>query len=234
MLVPEVFSRMTPAERSAENLIAEGCLERIADLEHHGRTVPASRLGYRITQAFARKYFGRIFLHPHVVFTDEMLRPELQDADVFVQSVEVIAETHRRVAQSYLDDGTIELAIPPLRALLEIMANGRSADGLDLDSPQFRALFTRDSVLASDWYAERLDAKQAAAVARATDGLERLRYFASIPTNAEPTQRLDLPGRIAAAEAELARISSPDYRAGLIGTVGRQPLAPEVRPHSAP
>ncbi len=39
----------------------------------------ASRLGYRMTAAIARKYFGRIFLHPHVVFTEEMLRPELQD-----------------------------------------------------------------------------------------------------------------------------------------------------------
>ena len=79
MLVPEVFSRMTPQERSAKDLIAEGCLERIEDFEHDGHLVRASRLGYRMTQKFARKYFGRIFLHPHVVFTPEMLRPELQD-----------------------------------------------------------------------------------------------------------------------------------------------------------
>jgi hypothetical protein len=32
-------------------------------------------------------YFGRIFLHPDTVFTPEMLRPELQDADIFADSV---------------------------------------------------------------------------------------------------------------------------------------------------
>jgi len=224
MLVPEVFSRMSPRERRAENLVAEGCLERVGDFEHDGRPVLASRLGYRMTQAFARKYFGRIFLHPHVVFTDEMLRPELQDLGVFAESMHVMVETHRRVAQAYFDDGTIDLAVPPLRALLEIMATGLTADGLDLDHPDFRALFSRESVLASQWYADRLDAKQRGAVARAQDGLERLRFFASLPGNAETVARLDIAGRIVAAEAELARFSSEEYRSGLVGTLGQQPL----------
>ncbi len=224
MLVPEVFSRMSPAERRAENLIAEGCLERVADFEHEGRPVLASRLGYRMTQAFARKYFGRIFLHPHVVFTDEMLRPELQDLDIFAESMDVMVQTHRRVAQAYFDDGTIDLAVPPLRALLEIMATGTTEDGHDLDSPEIRSLFTYESVVNSPWYAERLDAKQRGAVARARAGLERLEFFASVPENGETIQRLDLASRITAAEAELARFSSPAYRAALVGTLGQQPL----------
>ena len=107
MLIPEVFSRMTDDERSAANLIAEGCLERVEDTEIDGRPVRASRLGYRMTQKFARKYFGRIFLHPHVVFTADMLRPELQDEGIYADSLDIIVETHRRVAQSYFDDGTI-------------------------------------------------------------------------------------------------------------------------------
>ena len=224
MLVPEVFSRMNPAERRAENLAAEGCLERVADFEHNGRPVLASRLGYRMTQAFARKYFGRIFLHPHVVFTDEMLRPELQDLDVFAESMDVMVETHRRVAQAYFDDGTIDLAVPPLRALLEIMAKGVTASGQDLDSPEVRELFSYESVVNSPWYADRLDAKQRGAITRAEAGLERLRFFASVPENAETVQRLDIASRIVAAEAELARFSSPDYRTALVGTLGQQPL----------
>ena len=79
LLVPELFARMTPEERDARNLIAEGALEKIDDVEHEGQRVPASRLGYRMTERMATKYFGRIFLHPDVVFTPEMLRPELQD-----------------------------------------------------------------------------------------------------------------------------------------------------------
>ncbi len=224
MLVPEVFSRMTPTERTAANLIAEGALERIEDFERDGERVLASRLGYRMTQQFARKYFGRIFLHPHVVFTSAMLRPEEQDAAVFAESVATIVATHQRVAQAYFDDGTIELAIPPLKALLEIMAHGASAEGWTLESPEFRALFSRESILASDWYAARLDAKQAAAAGRADAGLKALEKFISTPGNEEPSERLDVPGRIEAAQAEYAKFSSPEYRAGIIGTVGRQPL----------
>ena len=224
MLIPEVFSRMTDDERSAANLIAEGCLERVEDTEIDGRPVRASRLGYRMTQKFARKYFGRIFLHPHVVFTADMLRPELQDEGIYADSLDIIVETHRRVAQSYFDDGTIELAIPPLRALLEIMANGTTADGHDLDSAEVRGLFDRDTVLNSDWYAERLDSKRQWAQNRAQAVVDRLEGFAGVPENAEASERLDVPSRLTAARAELDRFGSDDYRAALVGTLGRQPL----------
>jgi hypothetical protein len=75
LLVPEVFARMSASERSAKSLIAEGCKERLADFEHRGSPVLASRLGYRVTSRFVHGYFGRVFTHPHAVFTDEMLRP---------------------------------------------------------------------------------------------------------------------------------------------------------------
>ena len=149
LLVPELFARMTPQERDARNLIAEGALEKIADVDHAGQRVPASRLGYRMTERMATKYFGRIFLHPDVVFTPEMLRPELQDMAVFAESIATIAMTHERVARAYVKDGTISLAIPPLRALLEVMADGSTSEGWQLDSPEFREMFTRESVLAS-------------------------------------------------------------------------------------
>jgi hypothetical protein len=224
MLIPELFSRMSPQERDARTLIAEGALERIADFTHEGRTVEASRLGFRITEKFATKYFGRIFLHPHMVLTPEMLRPELQDVGVFAASVDTIVATHERVARAYFDDGTISLAIPPLRALLEIMANGASAEGWKLDSPEFREMFTRESVLASDWYAARLDAKQAAAIARADAGLAAIQKFVTTPGNEEPTARLGMPARVAAAQAEAGRLSGPTFREQLVGTVGSTPL----------
>ena len=223
MLVPELFSRMTPVERAASSLVAEGCLEKLEDFEYEGRTVHASRLGYRMTRRFATKYFGRIFLHPHAVFTEEMLKPELQDPAIFAESMDVTVATHKRVAQAYFDDGTISLAVPPLRALLEIMAHGSSSEGWDYTSPEFRVQFTRESVLAADWYQERLDAKQAAATARAEAGLAAIEKFVATPGNEEPSQRLDMAARIEAAKAELDRFSSPEYRAGIIGTVGAQP-----------
>ncbi|HOB04333.1 MAG TPA: hypothetical protein PKM36_03550 [Propionibacteriaceae bacterium] len=223
LLVPELFSRMTVRERDVRNLMAEGSLEKVEDFEHEGRTVPASRLGYRITQHFTNAYFGRILMHPHVVFTHEMLQPELQDLQVYVDSIDTIVTTHERVAKAYFEDGTVALAVPPLRALLEIMAYGETADGRTIDDPAVRELFTRESVLASDWYEARLVAKQEGAVRRATNGLAAIEKFVDTPGNEEPSERLNMPERIEFARSELERVSSPDYLAALRGTLGLQP-----------
>lgn len=224
LLVPEVFARMSPEERSAENLLALGALERVADFEHRGQTVLASRLGYRMTARFATIYFGRIFLHPHSVFTEEMLRPELQDMDVFAESMANIVATHQRVAECYFNDGTIALACPPLRALLEIMAYGKTAEGFGLDAPQVRAQFTRESVLNSDWYAARLDAKQKGDEDRLKQAVASLYDFIDAADNGEVVNRLGLIARRTQVQAERVRVGGADYRAGLVGTLGVQPL----------
>ena len=223
LLVPEIFSRMEVDERDARTLIEGGYLERIEDFEYEGRTVQASRLGYRMNDAFASTYFGRIFLHPDVIFTEEMLRPELQDPAVFADSVDIIVKTHQVVAQHYVNDGSIAWAVPPLRALLEIMIDGRSAEGWTLSSPEFRALFERENILASDWYAARLDAKVTCDVKRAEASVAALTKFVTTEGNDEPTARLDVPGRLEAAKGRVERFSSPGYRASLVGTLGLQP-----------
>ena len=222
MLVPELFSHMKPAERDARTLIEQGFLDKLEDFEFNGRTVHASRLGYRMNDRLATTYFGRIFLHPDVVFTDEMLRPELQDEQIYADSLDVIVQTHQRVAQLYIDDGTISEAVPPLRGLLEIMATGSTSEGWTLDSPEFRALFTRESVLASDWYAARLDAKQAEDLRLAHEGIERLREYIDRPDAVSTAERIGLPQRLADLEETAQRIASEEYRASLVGTVGRQ------------
>ena len=222
MLVPELFSHMKPAERDARTLIEQGFLDKLEDFEFNGRTVRASRLGYRMNDRLATTYFGRIFLHPDVVFTDEMLRPELQDEQIYADSIDVIVQTHQRVAQLYIDDGTISEAVPPLRGLLEIMATGSTSEGWTLDSPEFRALFTRESMLASDWYAARLDAKQAEDLRLAHEGIERLREYIDRPDAVSTAERIGLPQRLADLEETAQRIASDEYRASLVGTVGRQ------------
>ncbi len=109
-----------------------------------------SRLGYRITARFARTYFGRVFNHPHVIFTDAMLRPETQDLDSFADGMENIVTTQRTVAQRYFNDGSINSACPPLKALLHIMAEG-TWENRSLNDPELRRLFSRESLLESDW-----------------------------------------------------------------------------------
>ncbi|MFT5109093.1 MAG: hypothetical protein ACI9UA_004740, partial [Pseudoalteromonas tetraodonis] len=111
LIVPEVWSRMHIAERNPEKMIAEGLLEdcsKIAGVEEVGR------LGYRVTERFVIRYFGRVFADPASLFTEEMLRPELQDMDSFKDGVANIVETQRRIAENYFTDGSIEDACPPL------------------------------------------------------------------------------------------------------------------------
>lgn len=222
LLVPEIFCRMSPAERDAKTLIEGGYLEKLEDYDKDGELILASRLGYRMTEKFMRAYFGRIFLHPDTVFTPEMLRPELQDADIFADSVRTISTTHARVAKAYFDDGTVSLAVPPIRALLEIMVNGVCSEGWTLDDPELREMFTRESVLVSDWYAERIDAKQAEAVRRAERGIAHLEQFMADPRNASACEEIDVQARLDQVRKFHDRAVTAEYRQQLVGTLGRQ------------
>ena len=104
-------------------------------------------------------FFGRIYNHPHAIFGEEMLRQELQDMKIFLDGIDNIVSTQKRVAQLYFDDGSVERACPPIKALLHVMRHDHW-DGKDLADPELRELFTLESLLASDWYATHLKAKQ--------------------------------------------------------------------------
>ena len=223
LLIPEIFSRMSVEERNARNLVKRGFLEKIEDFEYEGRTIHASRLGYRMNRAFASTFFGRIFLHPDIVFTEEMLRPELQDKAIFADSVDVIVTTHKVVAEHYRADGSLEWAVPPLRALLEIMIDGVSREGWNLASPEFRAQFERENILNSAWYSERLDAKAARDARQAQEAIEALSRFYKGENNEEVIERLGLDERLAAARAWLEEVTSQAYRDHLVGSLGLQP-----------
>ena len=95
----------------------------------------ASRLGYRITAKFVRTFFGRRLRQPRRVFAEDILRPETQDLEAFVDGVDNITEAQQRVAPQYFEDGSIEDACPPLRALLHIMAHGHF-EGSDAQRPR--------------------------------------------------------------------------------------------------
>ena len=67
---------------------------------------------------------GRIFGNPSILFDETMLKPELQGMEDFIDGMKNMVETHRRVALLYFEDGSIDLACPPLRAILHYMAHG--------------------------------------------------------------------------------------------------------------
>jgi hypothetical protein len=218
LLVPELWCRMTPQERQPEFLIKHGHLERCTDFTHAGRTYPASRLGWRITERFVQTFCGRVLGDPGSVFEPDMLRPELQDPAVYADSIENIVTAMRSAAEHYFADGSVAHAVPPLRALLHLMRDG-TWDGCTVDDPGFRALFDREKVFASDWYQARLKAQQT------VDTLlweKHARYLESFLARHAGTG-LPLSDRAAVARKTLAAIRDPAYLQSLTGTIGADP-----------
>ncbi|HTQ32083.1 MAG TPA: hypothetical protein VMI53_12805, partial [Opitutaceae bacterium] len=223
LIVPEVFCRMSPKERDPQFLIANHFLDQLEDFDHRGQKVLASRLGYRINARFIHAFFGRVFNHPHAVFTEAMLCPELQDPDIFADSLDNIVTTQKRVAKMYFDDGSIVQACPPLKALLQIMRHDEW-EGRGLDHAEFRKLFTREHMLASDWYAARLAAKQAVDRRLGKRHVEYLTQFLRRPSHEDVAAALDIPGRLAGARQRLAEVEHPEYLKKLSGTLGAEPV----------
>ena len=225
LLIPEIWARLLPEEREPGFVLKKGYLEPLADFDHKGQRVLASRLGYRITDRFVRGVLGKIFDIPDMVFTDKILRPETQDLDAFADGVNNIVETQQRVARQYLDDGSIEDACPPLQALLHIMVEGEYK-GMDAHHPEFRAMFSRDYLLTSDWYRERLEIKQERNAALWRRHIQALQRFLDLPSHSDEAERMQIGKRVLAAQERLKQIGSVDYLEGLVGTIGADPLRP--------
>ncbi len=225
LLIPEIWARLTPKERDPEYLIKNSYLEPLEDFEHNGRQVLASRLGYRITERFVHGYLGKIFDNPDTVLTESILKPETQDPEVFVDGINNIVEAHQRVAQQYLDDGSIEDACPPLQALLYIMAAGLYG-GKDAKHPEIRSMFTREYLLGSDWYRERLEVKQERDISLWRRHVHSLKQFLNLASHADAAEQLEIAGRLESAQAKLEQVQSPEYLEGLVGTIGADPLRP--------
>jgi hypothetical protein len=226
LLVPEVWSRMLPTERDPQVMIDRGFFEPLKDFDFNGSRVLASRLGYRMTSAFVREYFGRVFSSPHQVFPEDMLRPEKQDLEVFVDGVNNIVETHRRVAENYFADGSVELACPPLKALLHIMYHGQF-EGRGLDHPEIRVLFTRKALMDSEWYGARLVARQKIEMQQWFRTARYLEAFLAKPNYAEEAVRHGVKARLEEAWEAYHKAKAPDYLQVLKGTLGAEPsLAP--------
>jgi len=223
LLIPEIWARLSHKERQAGYLIAQGYLEPLQDFEYEGQWVLASRLGYRITSSFVHGLMGKIFDNPYAVFTNDILQPERQDLAVFVDGVNNIVETQQRVAQQYIDDGSIEDACPPLCALLHIMADGHYR-GMDAHHPEFRKLFTREYLLSSAWYHERLEIKQRRDIALWQGHVEYLDNYLNQDTQGIVTTRLQLAERRRQAAETLEKVKSSDYLNTLLGTLGADPL----------
>ena len=218
LIIPEVWSRMRISERNPEEMISEGLLEPCSEIEGFNGT---ERLGYRITQKFVTRYFGRVFADPASIFTNEMLKPELQDKESFSEGINNIIETQRKVAKLYFEDESYNDACPPLKALLKIMAN--PDDEKNLNSPEVRKLFDLENFLESDWYKERTQSQCKVDIKLWEKHYENLTNFISDPIYDGENSNLNIKEKLDAVEEKLKTAKDPNYPATLIGTIGVEP-----------
>ncbi len=138
---------------------------------------------------------------------------------VFVDGIENIVQAMENSAKLYFEDGIIEDACPPLKAVLHVMAHGHY-NRKSIKDPEIRALFTRESLLSSKWYNDRLLKKQSIDIALWTRHVQYLEEFMSRPGYDVEALRLNISSRLAAAKHELERVRSEAYVRSLVGTIG--------------
>lgn len=221
LLIPEIWCRLKPQERDPAYLLKEGLLEELKDFEFEGRQILAGRLGYRITREFVRRFMGRVFDNPSKVFSSRLLAPELQDKQAFAEGIEYITDAQQRIAKGYFDDGSIRYACPPLKALLELMASG--APTSEFRREEFRQQFSREAILESDWYRERLEA--AASTHRAL-WQRKLAYLEGYGRDRAANEGFDLQVLVDRARAKVSELSMTGSVQQLRGWIGATPLSP--------
>ena len=156
------------------------------------------------------------------------MRPEKQSLEMFVAGVNAIVDAQRRVALNYFEDGSVEAACPPLKALLHIMAHGEY-EGMRLDDPRLRALFGREALLESEWYKERLRVKQQRDIALWRRHVAALDDFRKKSADVPASAPFAIEDRLRAAEAQLARVSATSYLTELRGTIGADPFHGQIK-----
>ena len=223
LLMPELWARLGPEERDPAFLKSHGYLEKVEDFTYEGRLIPASRLGWRITPLFATTYLGRLFDTPSAVFPEDMLRPELQSLPEFVDGIENIAEAMQKSAKAYFEDGSVEAAIPPLKAVLSVMAFG-SYEGKSMEDPEVRKLFDRDVVLQSDWYKERLERYKDQEVSYIERSMDYIQAYLAQGKNASSNAARRAQLEVQRAKVRLEALRDPSYMEIIAGSIGKDPL----------
>ena len=220
LLIPEIWCRLFPHERDPKRLIEAGHLEKLEDYEFDGKTVLASRLGYRITAKFVHTFFGRVFDNPD----RGVHRRDPQARDPGPGGLRRRGQQHRRGAaargRGLLRGRHHRGCVPAAQGAAPHHGVRASSRAKTPHHPEIRALFTREALLASDWYRERLAIKQQRDVALWERHVRSLSEFLARAGHRDEAERLGIAKRLEQARSELERVSAPQYRSSLVGTIG--------------
>ena len=159
-----------------------------------------------------------------MVFSGGKAPGKAEGLELFAAGIDaIVEEAQRRVALNYFEDGSVESACPPLKALLHIMAQGEY-QGMGLEDPKFlRALFEREVVLSLIG----IDGQplQTGARHRVVAPLVSPRTISEFRNGADASHAaFRVQDRVRAAQEQLARVSTPAYLGELRGTIGADPF----------
>ena len=211
LLVPEIWCRMQVHERDPGFLIANGFLEKVSDFCMEGRTVLASRLGYRITQLFVDRYLGAGVrdagggVHGGVAAaggagSGAVRRGGGRDCGgADAGGAAVLRGWQRGGGVSAVEGAAAH-------------HGGGAVRGEGMEDAAVRRLFTREYLMGSDWYGERLRCKQGRDVALWRRHVAALERYEGCEGE-----------RLAEARAQLARVSGAGYLKELEGGLGADP-----------
>jgi hypothetical protein len=101
---------------------------------------------------------------------------------------------------------------------------------MDAHHPGLREMFTRESLMGSDWYHARLEARQSADRRLWCRHIEYLEQALSRDAHDTPGLRPELDRRRDVARRELEWVTSGGYLDSLVGTLG---LDPALLPRSS-
>ena len=147
----------------------------------------------------------------------------MQDQDQYADSLLNLVEAGKIVASRYFKDGCINNACPPLKALLEIMANG-NWEGKGLKDPEFRKLFEPEAILNSNWYNQRLEMRIDIAQDYWQGRIEYLEEFLKDHINRETSERLGIQERLNFAQNALSKLKNKSEAVSRIhGCLGTDP-----------
>ncbi|MHB0898137.1 MAG: hypothetical protein ACYC1A_11360, partial [Spirochaetales bacterium] len=141
----------------------------------------------------------------------------------FVDGVENIAAAMEKSAKAYLEDGSISAAIPPLKAVLAVMATG-SFEGKSIHDPELRRLFDRDYVVNSAWYKERLSAYQGQEIAYIEKSIAYIRTYLAEKAEPKSLSARRAQAELARAKERLEQLMAKGYLVFIDGSIGKDPL----------
>ena len=224
LIVPEVWCRMEPDERDPKFLIANHYLEKLRGFRARRQKGPGQPARLPHQRAFcACLFWPRLQSSARRVHRRKC---SSRKSRTWTFSPTAWTTSSPRKSASPKCISTTAASSRRARrcsALLHIMLNDEW-EGKNLDIPEFRELFTRENLLASDWYAARLAAKQEVDRQLWKRHVEYLNHFLRKPSHEDVAESLEIGERLTRARKTLEHVESPDYLKSLQGTLGAEPV----------